>query len=97
MLEEDEQLRLAREVMLHGPQARPNSKLSREREKDKSEADVFKVPPLPPSLSQLQDVFGAVNPVKEKEGSSELEKANKTVRPPVLSGRRRTKAKVVPL
>ncbi|KAI0821174.1 hypothetical protein BC629DRAFT_432315 [Irpex lacteus] len=76
-LEEDEQLKLAREVMLHGP--RP--KLSR----DKSEVDVFKVPPLPSSLSQ--DVFGAVNSVssnpkgkeKEKEGSSELEKANKTV------------------
>ncbi|KAI0688456.1 hypothetical protein BC835DRAFT_1419128 [Cytidiella melzeri] len=88
-LEEDEQVRRAREVMLRGP-----SKISRE----KSEADIFKVPPLPTRSASLatmetvshssMDVFGSVGVVKNKgkgkegygdRGSTELEKANKTV------------------
>lgn len=89
--DEDEQVRRAREVMLRGPQPEGPSRLSR----DKSEADVFKVPSLPARASvhsntqaSSSDVFGPSNVGKNKgkakdvsgdNGSAELEKANKTV------------------
>lgn len=88
--DEDEAVRLAREVMLRGPQA--SSQL-----RGKSAANVFKVPPLPArsgslntleSGSQSSDVFGSVATLNQKGkgkaasedvGLSELEKANKMV------------------
>lgn len=86
--EEDENVKMAREIMLRGPPATQASKLSR----GKSSADVFKVPALPirsGSLSTVDtDVFGSVGSVSSKGkgsttsenvGSTELEKANKTV------------------
>lgn len=84
--EENELVKLAREVMLRGPQV-PS--------RGRPEADVFKVPPLPlragsryslDLTSQASDVFGSVASVNgkgkgilESSGSSELEKANKIV------------------
>lgn len=92
VLQDDENVRRAREVMLYGPGAQPK-KLSRAKTVGD---DVFKVPEVPlraatlediSSQSMSQDIFGEVSSVSkgkdkevEKPGSSELEKANKMVR-----------------
>lgn len=88
ILQEDENIRRAREVMLNGPK-----KLT--RTKTLPDDNVFKVPELPfrtasfdslASQTSSQDVFGSIKSVStgkgkdiEKPGWSELEKANKTV------------------
>lgn len=87
--EADEQIRLAREVMLHIP--KPGSSLPRLLGRDArpgKSTDVFKVPALPPGRGTDADVFGTVESSSKKDkdrpGSDELEKANKTVYPPVF-------------
>jgi hypothetical protein len=90
--EEDEQVVIAREVMLRGLQATHISKPPRE----KSQTEKFKIPSLPSRTTSLtgvdtasqssMDVFGSLGAVKPKDkdgsgdhGYTELEKANKTV------------------
>lgn len=90
IVEEDEQVRRAREVMLHGPKV-----AGLKRSKSSKAADSFKVPQLPAragsmdslSFESSRDLFAAADAggkgkgkeVAEQPGSSELEKANKTV------------------
>lgn len=94
-MEEDVQIRRAREVMLNMPKAAPSELNRLKRAQSSRTLDTFKVPSLPArggSLGSIAsqssfDVFGSVaetvkgkdKPTIEQAGSSELEKANKTV------------------
>ncbi|KIP08646.1 hypothetical protein PHLGIDRAFT_103985, partial [Phlebiopsis gigantea 11061_1 CR5-6] len=95
-VEEEEQIRRAREVMFNMPKAAPSD--STKPKRVRSAKDTFKVPSLPARGGSLDmigdespvDVFGVVEDtvkgkakdIVEKPGSSELEKANKTVSSP---------------
>ena len=93
MQAEDEQVRRAKEVMMNMPKAGPSDTSGLRRSKSGKILDSFKVPKVPTRVEATEtvipeDVFGStiasIGKGKTKEvaqmpGSSELEKANKTV------------------
>jgi hypothetical protein len=101
MLVEDEQVRRAKEVMLNMPIAGPSNANSLKGSRSIKGPDAFKVPQLPARTGSSEavlheDVFNSVaepstkgkgKEVAEMPGSSELEKANKTVSCGLFCGR----------